>query len=538
MTTFDLIDEPWLPLVCGSAVGEVSLADALLDAHEFGDLAGGQPTMAPTLLRQVLLPVVLDALGPMTRDVWLRTFRARRFDAGQRDRIGGYLAEWRHRFDLFHPTAPFAQAAGLRTPSSRTRHVLATSPRRRDGTGPPAPSPAPGLRPAEAAWWLLHVHCWDSAGIKTGALGDPHLVAGKTTGNPAGSLGGLGPVLPLGTTLFDTLLFNLPIGPATPGDSPQWRRPPTGARWVSRPAVGPLDLLTWLSRRVLLLPVGGQGQPVRVRHAVVTAGDRLSGGVGEFEPHSVWTGGRVAEGDEPSWRPRRHVPGRLGWRGLSSMLALNPTSGGEPSCPPRVLDVLGGLVGDEGVPDDYPLRLAGSGVVYGSKSGTVDDVLADTVSVPVRVLRSEEARLRAAVAEVCQQAEELARAANRLSERLLSGTGTDSPTWNGGEAVGDSVLAALDTQVRRFLVKLSADAAVAGQGDVERLRTAWEAAAVGALTRVVGPLLATPAGTARTTGRQRVSAQLALGTFRRRVREILPRARWSPEGLASGQAEG
>ena len=135
------------------------LADALLDAHEFGDLAGGQPTMAPTLLRQVLLPVVLDALGPMTRDVWLRTFRARRFDAGQRDRIGGYLAEWRHRFDLFHPTAPFAQAAGLRTPSSRTRHVLATSPRRRDGTGPPAPSPAPGLRPAEAAWWLLHVHC-------------------------------------------------------------------------------------------------------------------------------------------------------------------------------------------------------------------------------------------------------------------------------------------------------------------------------------------------------------------------------------------
>ncbi|MCP2332535.1 CRISPR system Cascade subunit CasA [Actinoalloteichus cyanogriseus DSM 43889] len=384
----------------------------------------------------------------------------------------------------------------------------------------------------------MHVHCWDSAGIKTGALGDPHLVAGKTTGNPAGSLGGLGPVLPLGTTLFDTLLFNLPIGPATPGDSPQWRRPPTGARWVSRPAVGPLDLLTWLSRRVLLLPVGGQGQPVRVRHAVVTAGDRLSGGVGEFEPHSVWTGGRVAEGDEPSWRPRRHVPGRLGWRGLSSMLALNPTSGGEPSCPPRVLDVLGGLVGDEGVPDDYPLRLAGSGVVYGSKSGTVDDVLADTVSVPVRVLRSEEARLRAAVAEVCQQAEELARAANRLSERLLSGTGTDSPTWNGGEAVGDSVLAALDTQVRRFLVKLSADAAVAGQGDVERLRTAWEAAAVGALTRVVGPLLATPAGTARTTGRQRVSAQLALGTFRRRVREILPRARWSPEGLASGQAEG
>ena len=58
MTSFDLVDRPWVPVVSSSQGRlDVSLRDALLRADEFDGLSVDFPTQAPAILRQVLLPV-------------------------------------------------------------------------------------------------------------------------------------------------------------------------------------------------------------------------------------------------------------------------------------------------------------------------------------------------------------------------------------------------------------------------------------------------------------------------------------------------
>jgi CRISPR system Cascade subunit CasA len=78
---FDLVQEPWIAVTRGGVRVEVSLLEALTDAHLIDGLAIDQPLETVAVFRQVLLPVVLDALGP-PRDEgeW-----ARRWEAGALD---------------------------------------------------------------------------------------------------------------------------------------------------------------------------------------------------------------------------------------------------------------------------------------------------------------------------------------------------------------------------------------------------------------------------------------------------------------------
>ena len=126
MSVYDLIDSPWLLLRPKGAqtFGEFSLRETLLRAHEFDSLVVDLPTHTPALLRQVLLPVVVDALGrPHDRIAWARRFEAGRFTPQEQDKLRAYLDEHRSRFDLFDAQAPFAQVAGLRHGQGRDQGV-------------------------------------------------------------------------------------------------------------------------------------------------------------------------------------------------------------------------------------------------------------------------------------------------------------------------------------------------------------------------------------------------------------------------------
>ena len=86
MTSFSLIEEPWVPVVIGGARREVSLRRALVEAHVIDGLAWDEPLHAVAVLRQVLLPVVLAALGvPADRAGWAARWGAGSFDAGSAD---------------------------------------------------------------------------------------------------------------------------------------------------------------------------------------------------------------------------------------------------------------------------------------------------------------------------------------------------------------------------------------------------------------------------------------------------------------------
>jgi CRISPR system Cascade subunit CasA len=198
MPSFDLVSQQWIPVTRAGKRVEVGLLDALLDAREFDGLALDDPLEAVAVLRQVLLPVVLDACGaPRDGKEWASRWDSGRLD-GAEPRIARYLQDHADRFDLFHPTRPFAQVAGLRTAKDETKPVSLLVPRLASGNNVPLFSARterdpPWLAPGAAARALLAAHCWDTAAIKSGAVGDEaHVKAGKTTGNPTGPLGQLG----------------------------------------------------------------------------------------------------------------------------------------------------------------------------------------------------------------------------------------------------------------------------------------------------------------------------------------------------------
>ncbi|MFE5326223.1 type I-E CRISPR-associated protein Cse1/CasA [Embleya sp. NPDC056575] len=487
MFTFSLVDDPWLFLrpKDGGPPRMHTGRDALIDAVDFEGLVVSLPTQAPALLRQFLLPIVWAALGPPGgRTGWLTRFRAGGFTPEEKKRLNDHLDEHLSRFDLFHPQTPFAQVAGLRTSKDETKGsalLVATA-----ATGNNVPlfasrtegDPLP-LTPAEAAHWLLHTQCWDTAAIKTGAAGDGQAKAGKTTGNPTGPLGQLGVVMPTGRNLYETLLLNMPYRTGViPGDQAQWERAPAGPTWTLRAAKGLLDLWTWQSRRIRLVPQDTD-TGTRVTRVVITAGDRLKE-IPDIEPHTAWTippVGKQARDKGPLRRPRRHQPGKAAWRGLDALLESERMSAGASKASSGfatsvLVSQLRDL--DRDLPADYPVQLEMTGISYGTQSAVVEDVLFDTIPLPLAALASD-SPAREALLEACEQAEELARAINHLSSDLRRAAGADPISWDRGQRPGELLLHALDPLVRRLLSGLRK----AGDDHdlVERGLLAWEQSA-------------------------------------------------------------
>jgi CRISPR system Cascade subunit CasA len=533
---FSLVDDPWLTVrLRGSgALAEVGLLDALLRAGEIEDLVVDLPTQKPAIMRQVLLPVVLDALGPPAdRREWGRRFGEGGFTADEREKLRGYLAEHQPRFGLFDPDAPFAQVADLHTATGETKSSASLVATEATGNNVPlfaarTEGEPPPLTPAQAARWLLHAHCWDTAAIKTGAVGDPNVKAGKTTGNHTGPLGQLGVVMPTGRNLYETLLLNLPIGsPATSG-TPQWRRDPAGPTWQTRMPDGLLDLWTWQSRRIRLIPEETP-EGVRVTRVVLCAGDRLSQ-VPEWEPHTTWEFVKAAKSRTGTERrPGRHNAGKAIWRGLNALLATEPEENDkDPVETSELLRQLRDLEMAGVVADDYPLRLETFGVVYGNQSAVVEDVIHDEIPLPVSALRAD-SEAYGILLEVTRQADGLAQAVNRLSADLRRAIGADPIPWDKGQRPGEVVLHLLDPLVRRLLAGIR-DSAGGGER-LDRGQLAWEELAWRRTREVADRLFGTLPASAfagreverngRTSTYRPATAEYA---FRRQLREILPRA--------------
>jgi CRISPR system Cascade subunit CasA len=484
--SFDLIDQPWIPVTDGGRSRLVSLADALAHAHEIDGLALDDPLQAVAVFRQVLLPVVLDALGaPTDSDEWAERWRAGVLDAA---RIGDYLEENRPHFDLFDPDRPFAQVASLEPLSGNYSPTSLLLPSVAAQNNVPlfsafTDSDAPALTPAEAARALLSTHCWDTAGIKSGAVGDSKAKQGKAMGNPTGPLGRLGVVIPLGRTLAESLVLNEPILPQglRPADRPQWRAEPITAEWQQRPAVGLLDLLTWQARRIRLIAEDGAAG-LTVRHVVVAAGDRLQLIPESDELHTAWKQlDKPAAGQAPR-QPILHQPGRAAWQGLTALLATqeNPSAKVSSSV---LLSQLGNLQADGIVPEQLPLQVLAVGVAYGNQSAIIEDTMTDLIPLPVVALASA-TPLRDLLSEIVLQSEQLRLAANRLGDDLRLASGGAKIPWDHGQHLGDVLVHALDSIVRRLLAGL--------QREPERLqeaRLAWRSVARSLALEVAEPAL-------------------------------------------------
>lgn len=537
---FNLVDQPWIPVVLAGRPERLSLRELAERPDAVDALDVAEPLSAVAVLRQVLLPVWLDALGlPADSDAWRDRWEHPRTGSVQ---VLDYLDEHRGRFDLFDGEVPFAQVAGLRTARDETKPVSVLLPDQPTGNNVPlfggrTEADPPPLRPADAALALLVAHCLDTAGIKSGAVGDPRVAAGKTTGNPTGPVGQLGLLVPLGASVGETLALNSPLAGAVPSltlGRPQWRRPPLSPAWEEREAGGLLDLLTWQSRRVRLVPdpdpdpEPGSGQVV-VRRVVLAAGDRLRA-VPEFEPHTGWQQDRTPRAGGSPQRPMRHRSGRSVWQGMQALLATRaPTSDGKSSS--LLLAQLTDLRAEDVIPADLRLNVLAAQVVYGTQSAVVEDVFTDLLPLPVAAL-PDDSPVRDLLVTVAAHAAQLQQAANRLENALREAAGGDGLPWDRGQRLGDTLVQDLTPVVRRLLAGVQCDPA-----RVEAADAAWRQVARGRAVQAAETVLtAAPAATfagrvVTRNGRDwPVRLSSAEAAFRRALTETLgPVPTWNGE---------
>lgn len=466
MTSFNLLDEPWIPVITGDGVEVWPIREVLLKAQLVAQLNPANTLeWLPTF--RLLQAIVTDAFSESPEADWGERFRRGEFDANV---IASYLERVHDRFDLLDPVAPFYQVASLEAASGDIKSVLALFPEMAGGNNVPLFSAVldkdqPTLGLADATRRLLALLAWDTAGLKTGASGDPQMSGGKTTGNPTGPLGLIGPIVPLGRNLFESLMLNTPPQPCGPDDLPAWRRLPTTAEWETRPSRGVLDLLTWQSRRVrLITSPADEGQ---VTGVIVTGGDRLVGVHPDHEPHTAWRVADPAKGGMAR-RPIRHQVGKSFWRGMDALLAAEGTTLANAvawcSSPTR----------QQALGRSYVLDLRTVAVAYGNQSAVVEHVISDATPMAVLALDEEHgAAVREGLTGMCGQAEAARLALNDLGANLRKARGGESTPWDKGQRPGDQFLASLDGVAREALDALSRCA-----DDPSEALLSWEGAAI------------------------------------------------------------
>jgi len=487
--TFSLWNRRWLPVGSDGRVRDYSLRETFAQAHEIRGLRGATVAIEAAMFR-LLLAIVIDVVGGLAADEWAERWRRRRFDVDEFER---YAAVVEDRFYLFGDK-PFYQVAGLEAASGEVKSTLLLFPEVASGNSVPlfsavTEADAPAVPLAEAARRLVALHALDAAGIKTGAKGDPRVVGGKTTGNQTGPMGQLGVTIPLGRNLFESLMLNCPPQDPEPDDMPAWRRPPNGPAWETRPSRGILDLLTWQSRRVRLIP-DDAANPGAVVGVIVATGDRLEAINPAHEPHTAWRAQDAANGGM-SQRPVRHQAGKAAWRGLESMVALNPglvdlilKQKRQPAVQANALRWAGERRPALG--SAYPLSARTVGIEYGNQQAIIDHMWADEIPLPVLALSDDEdsQAVRQALVEVVVAAEAVRQIINRLANDLLECAGGTALPWDKGDHPGDRFVALIDPPTRQFLRNVRDHPA-----DVEDAAVTWECDAMKAARTVATPLI-------------------------------------------------
>jgi CRISPR system Cascade subunit CasA len=371
--TYDLLKEPWVPVVWNpdaSRTGPANLIEALQFAHRWRAIVDPLPTVEFGLYR-LLVALVLDIFQPEDGNDWEALWDEGHFDS---NRIEAYFTRHADAFDLFHPTKPFLQTAGMDDEKSKPlAGLLHSIP---SGTGANHfhhyGEDDFAVSPAVAARLLTTIA--------------PFMTAGGAGLSP--SINGAPPwyVLPLGTNGFETLLMNTPVYTdllLTQGnEGPAWRST-TPVTASNRAAGASLpESYTWRPRRIQLIPeggdtcrAGGHDAPVVVRKMKFAPG--LGAGFPWIDPNCAY---RIDK-ERLILRPRE---GREVWRDTGPLILLRKTVNGTHERPP-VISQLAELTKSNESLKLRPLEVA----IYGLRTDMKMKVFEwqrERLSVPVELL--------------------------------------------------------------------------------------------------------------------------------------------------------
>ena len=436
---FNLIDEPWVRVMDRNCcVKDVSLKEAILNAHEFKELKGELPTQDVAIMR-LLLAVIhtvvsrYDCEGgraPLTdnkKDAMRRWSRYWNRGAFSNKAFEKYFEEWYERFWLFHPDRPFFQVAELKNgtdygapklngeiseSNNKTRLFSAYSKKKKKY-----------LSYSQAARWLLYLNAYDDTSGKPTKEGKQK-AGGKLPSAGAGWLGQLGLINITGENLFETLMLNLVMinnNKVQCSQKPLWENAVVmNSERVEIVMPDNLAELYTLQSRRIFLDKDGES----VTGYKLIGGDFFEKHNAFFEPMTVW---RKPKKDKDPYSPKRHDSSRQMWREFSVLYNEEKTSGGNER--PGVINwYCNYLYGYGLLADDRIMNVTITAVEYGDKDFFVKNVFSDSLSMHSKLLTKLGENWRNIITSEIAKCENVAYYIGKLAQNLyVASGGSNSP---------------------------------------------------------------------------------------------------------------
>lgn len=431
MNEFNLLDQAWIRVMDSSCkISEISLTQALINAHKYSALAGELPTQDIAVIR-LLLAVLHTVISrydengnalPLENSKKSACKRWKSYwDKGcfPENAIRDYLGKWHERFWLFHDERPFGQLAGLNIgtdyDSSKLNGEISESSNKTRFFSSYSGKAKRSMLFSQAARWLLYLNAYDDTSSKPTKEGKAK-AGGSLPSTGVGWLGKLGIIHLLGNDLFETLMLNLVMinNDVVQFDQrPLWEADivPEGER-VEIPMPDNLaELYTIQSRRVLLNRKDGE-----VISYKLLGGDFFAKENAFLEPMTVW---RTPKKENEPYTPKRHESSKQMWREFAGIY----TSEGK-NKPAGVIEWYKEyLYGTDLLPDEYLLRTAIVSVEYGDKDFFVKNTFSDSLMMHSGILSELGEDWRTKIEIEIQRCEKLAFYMGQFAQELYIAEG-------------------------------------------------------------------------------------------------------------------
>lgn len=346
MFSFNLVDEPWIPCLTITEEGErivsLNLRDTFTYAQNIKSIIGDNPLVTIAIHRFLLAVLHRVFRGPHDADEWNDHWQQGKFD---QQAIEDYLLKHKHRFDIFDERFPFYQTAEVSTEKAvSSARLLFQDDENATLFDHTMSSHPPEIPPSLAARMLLVFQAFDVSGLITGENRADTATASQLCQSAV--------CLVRGGHLFQTLMLNLhhynsedeePFAFKQEDDIPVWERHEI-VKATERLPKGYLDLLTWQSRRLRLVPEKKASGEVVVKRWVKMKGAQFPKGFSlqGRETMVAFKKKEKPKPDEPAWSSVGFVKQRVLWRDSYCLLQSFTNQ----SVRPKTVDWLSDLVSE------------------------------------------------------------------------------------------------------------------------------------------------------------------------------------------------
>ena len=332
MDHFNLLKEKWIKVIaCSGKVEEVSLAQAIVNAHAYRDLAGETPSQDAALFRMILgLCVTVfyryDPCGERSdiaskedalqrwKNVWdMKSFPENMFS--------NYFKTWSNRFNLLDDIYPFYQVPFIKSGTGKDKVIgayklnaeISESDNKHRSFSVRTGEAKGVLTYPEAARWICFHMVFDDGSLR-------EMSAPQGYGRPKGWPGDGEVITADGKNLFERIMLNLVLlrdgAVLWPSQTPSWEQNDRSGepKLLKVPPNDLASILTLQTRRMKLVHEGG-----RITGFIMRGGEVFKGTDAFAEQYVLWE----HEKGTDHFIPRKNLDGKALWREFGSIFPDN-----------------------------------------------------------------------------------------------------------------------------------------------------------------------------------------------------------------------